>query len=353
MKYLLYISLLCGLLFAGCRSDVVPPEPEHEPTPYTLQVPERFPQPLVPTDNPMTEEGVKLGRMLFYERQLSTNGRSCGSCHIQDKAFILPNSYMGLPPEHYRNIPSLVNLVFNPNYGWIGDHDSLDLVAIGDFGPMFFDISATEVSQRLKAHPEYPELFAKAYPGQDMLTPERVEKSVAYAIAQFIRTIISADSKFDRYLRNEEPLTLAEQRGMQLFFSEKGDCFHCHNSPLFTDNDFHNIGLESSFSGRERGRYSVTGKAGDIGKFGTPTLRNIELTAPYMHDGRFATLEEVIEHYNSGVQHSPTLDPIMTKPGKEYGLQLSAQDKADFKAFLLTLTDRSLLTNPDFKNPHN
>ena len=136
-----------------------------------------------------------------------------------------------------------------------------------------------------------------------------------------------------------------------IFMTERGDCFHCHGNPLFTSNDFRNNGLDCTPQGANSGRYLVTGNANDIGKFSVPTLRNVELTAPYMHDGRYATLEEVVEFYNSGVcMTSPNIDPIMTKPAKEYGLNLWPWEKEDLVNFLKTLTDTTFINNPDYRN---
>ncbi|MBL0309772.1 MAG: c-type cytochrome [Bacteroidetes bacterium] len=142
-----------------------------------------------------------------------------------------------------------------------------------------------------------------------------------------------------------------ELRGLYIFNTEKGDCFHCHSLGLFTDGQFHNIGIDSVFSGVNLGRYNVTGEDGDIGKFKTPSLKNIALTGPYMHDGRFKTLEEVIEFYNSQVRKSPSLDPIMSKPSFKYGLQLTQQDKNDLLAFLKALTDSAFIHNPALAAP--
>ena len=161
----------------------------------------------------------------------------------------------------------------------------------------------------------------------------------------------SSNSKFDRYQRQEEQLSNSELNGMTIFFTEKGDCFHCHGIPLMTNNEFHNIGLDSIFVGNNVGRNYITGSPYDLGKFKTPTLRNVELTSPYMHDGRFTTLEEVVEHYNSDVKRSATVDPIMTKPGKEYGLQLTTQEKQDLVAFLKTLTDWEFVNDTSLASP--
>jgi cytochrome c peroxidase len=198
----------------------------------------------------------------------------------------------------------------------------------------------------LQAHPAYPGLFQAAF-GSSTITREAIGK----ALAQWFRSMISANSRFDQYLRQETAFTPSELNGMVLYLTEAGDCFHCHGLPLLTDNGFHNIGLDSLFAGNDQGRFLETGNTTDIGAFKTPTLRNIALTAPYMHDGRFATLEEVVEHYNSGVLPSPSLDPIMTKPGKENGLNLSPQEKADLVAFLHTFTDATFVSDTALASP--
>ena len=184
-----------------------------------------------------------------------------------------------------------------------------------------------------------------------MGTCDITSKDVAYALAQWFRRLYSADSRYDRYMRHELQLTDSELRGMVIFLTEKGDCFHCHIPPLFTDNGFHNIGLDSVFTGMHIGRQGVTGLPSDRGLFKTPTLRNAAVRGQFMHDGRFVSLEQVIEHYDSGVLRSSTVDPIMTKPGKEYGLQLSAQDRADLLAFLLALTDETFLSDTSLASP--
>ena len=189
----------------------------------------------------------------------------------------------------------------------------------------------------------YPDLFFKAF-GTRTIDSTLVVK----AIAQFERTMISSNSKWDRYLRGEVQLTQAESKGFEIFFTEKGDCFHCHTTILFTDHIFHNNGLDSEFA--DKGLFDVTGDPNDMGKFKTPTLRNLEFTAPYMHDGRFETLEEVIDFYSHEVKFSPTIDPLMKKV-QQGGIQLTDEEKESLLAFLKTLTDNSFNENPDFSNP--
>ena len=204
--------------------------------------------------------------------------------------------------------------------------------------------SWTEVVNRIKENDQYKELFFMAFN-----TTNFDSTHVVKAIAQFERTLISGDSKFDKYIRNEVNLEVSELRGLEIFNSEKGDCFHCHSYPLFASNEFHNNGIDPELL-MDNGRMNVTGEPFDKGKFKSPTLRNIELTAPYMHDGRFQTLEEVIEHYDFGGHNSSTIDPLMKKVG--IGLGLNNQEKSDLIQFLKTLTDTSFIFNKNFK-PNN
>ncbi|MBL7810798.1 MAG: cytochrome-c peroxidase [Bacteroidetes bacterium] len=319
--------------------------------PYQIAVPRNFPSPFLNPENPMTTEGVELGRRLFYEYRLSGNGRSCNSCHLQEKAFMISNVSLGLDPAKYNNIPSLVNLAWNPDYNWNGYHKDLDHVAIGDFGPDFFNSDIHQVISTIAADKSYQTLYKQVFSGTDVFTPGVFEEKTAFAIAQFLRSIVSANSKFDKFVAGKGALTNEEKYGYEIFSSEKGDCFHCHAGSLTTDNSYHNIGLDSVFTLSNSGRAQVTFMAKDIGLYSTPSLRNAALTAPYMHDGRFATLDEVIEHYNSGVRSSATLDPIMTKNNKQLGLKLSSYEKFCLKAFLVSLTDSNLLVNPAYSRP--
>ena len=200
----------------------------------------------------------------------------------------------------------------------------------------------------LQNHNEYPNLFFEAF-GTQTIDSILVTK----AIAQFERTLISANSRFDKHLLGQITLTTSELNGFNVFMDEsKGDCFHCHgnaNNPLWTDNDFHNNGLDATFL--DIGLGKITGDPGDNGKFKSPSLRNLKFTAPYMHDGRFATIDDVINHYSEGLVNSPTIDPLM-KAVNDGGVQLSAIDKADLKAFLISLSDDEFITNPAFQNPN-
>ena len=235
-----------------------------------------------------------------------------------------------------RNASVLVNLGWQTSFNWDGSANNLEEQAFEPItNPIEMHNTWQNVEIKLNAHEEYPELFKSAF-NIDYIDSIHVVK----AISQYERTLISADSKFDRYSKGEEQLTASELNGFAIFNSEKGDCFHCHGTSLFMDNDFHNNGLDNE-PFLDIGLGKITGNPNDYGKFRTPTLRNIEFSAPYMHDGRFTTLEEVIDHYNSGGKNSSTIDPLMKKVG--IGLQLTNQEKTDLIAYLKTLSDYNFI----------
>ena len=326
-------------------------------TPSPLEVPATFAQyinpPYVPANNPQTVEGVALGRKLFYDPILSGDGtQACASCHAPSNAFVDTNQFSigidGLPGT--RNAMPIFNLAWNwdGKFFWDGRAYSLENQAFGPVtDPVEMHNTWPNAVAALQMSSEYPGLFEAAF-GTSTIDSVLVAK----AIAQFERTLISGDSKFDKYLRGELVLSASEFNGFNIFMSENGgDCFHCHGSaanPLWTDNLFHNNGLD--LAPVDPGLAGVTGDPNDHGKFRTPSLRNLVFTAPYMHDGRFSTIDDVIEHYSSGVVVSPTIDPLM-QHSSTGGVGLSAIEKQDLKAFLLTLTDSSFVTNPDFQAP--
>jgi len=280
---------------------------------------------------------------------LSSNGLSCSSCHIREKSFSSP-LFTTVTGEKI-SVPPHVNLAWNPDYNWNGSEPKLDRLCLGDFGPNFFNTNMDSLVKRLKRHSAYPSLFKQAFNIDDVagLSHDALQLKIVYAISQFLRTMISSNSKFDKMVRHELMFTPDEYNGYEIYSTERGDCFHCHDYPLLTSNAFKNNGLDSSLATVNMGRYLVTGNSSDIGKFSAPTLRNIELTAPYMHDGRFQTLEEVVEFYDSGVHFgSPNIDPLMTKPAKQYGLHLTPLEKINLVKFLKTLTDSTFINNPDF-----
>jgi cytochrome c peroxidase len=328
----------------------------YEPTAKSLDIPQIFSEniiaPIIPTDNPQTSQGVALGKKLFFDKILSANGtQACASCHAPQNAFTdngpLSAGIDGIFGS--RNSMPLFNLAWNYNerFNWDGASLSIERQALEPVeNPLELHSNWGAVVDRLQSHPDYPELFRLAFE-TTVITKELAAK----AIAQFERTLISANSKFDRYSLGQATLTPQELNGLDVFSREdKGDCFHCHgnpNNPLWTNNDFHNNGLDATFV--DLGLGAVTGDPNDNGKFRSPSLRNLEYTAPFMHDGRFATIEEVIDHYSEGLQNSSTIDPLM-KQINQGGVQLSDPDKADLKAFLLTLSDPSFINNLDFQN---
>lgn len=346
------LTLIVIILCSSCSSD----DSGYQPASLPLDIPEIFSNniiaPIIPTENPQTVEGVALGKKLFFDRILSADGtQSCATCHSPQSAFAenLPTSVGIDGISGTRNAMPLFNLAWNygERFNWDGSALSLEHQAEEPVeNPIELHSNWDNVVDRLQNHPEYPELFQLAF-NTSTITKELTTK----AIAQFERTLISANSKFDKYTLGLATLTPQELNGLDIFLREdKGDCFHCHgnpNNPLWTDNDFHNNGLDATFT--DLGLGTITGDPNDNGKFRSPSLRNLAYSAPYMHDGRFATLDEVINHYSEGLQNSPTIDPLMKKINQG-GVQLSAQDKADLKSFLLTLSDPSFLNNPDFQN---
>ncbi|NVO19966.1 MAG: cytochrome-c peroxidase [Bacteroidetes bacterium] len=362
------ILILFGMY--GCREK----ENAYQPTPYNLVIPKFFPTHLnIPADNPLTVEGIALGRYLFYDGRLS--GRtvtdsmmSCGTCHLQKNSFecgIDHPKYQGGHPFGITGIQTphvmlpLINLVWNETgYLWSGlvsedgpdpaKRNIEDIVYMGVIAPHEMDADTNRVKAMIQSIPGYPELFEKAF-GSRLVTFRNISK----AIAQFIRTLVSSNSKFDRYLRGEEQLNTQELSGYVLFMTEDGgDCFHCHGgdgNPLFTTNLFYNNGKDAVFTD-QRDRYSVTRNPADIGAYKATTLRNIELTGPYMHDGRYKTLEEVIDFYSEHVTWSPSISPLMHHVN-DGGIHLLPAEKADLIAFIKTLRDEEFLTNPAFSKP--
>lgn len=343
--------------FISCKRDKV----VYEPTPYALKIPSHFPDMIIPEDNPMTVEGVELGRKLFYEELLSgDNTMSCASCHAPANAFTDTNRYStGIDGiQGNRNSMALINLGWATSFFWDGRAATLEEQILGPVpNPIEMHQSWPDAVAKLQNSMEYRNMFFKAF-GDSGIDSIRVSK----AIAQFLRTMISGSSKYDVLYKfaNGIPMSNAEiaiyasitpdeKQGYLLFNdSQKADCFHCHNGTMMRIDGFSNNGIDSAFS--DIGRAAVTGNPSDIGKFKVPTLRNIALTAPYMHDGRFATLDEVIDHYSTGVHVTPTLDPLM-QFSFQGGVNLDPVEKDQLKKFLLLLTDEQFVNNPDFQEP--
>ncbi len=344
------------VIINSCKPDkVVVEDPIDEP--YTLEI-GSFPNPDIAVDNPLTREGVKLGRMLFYEKMLSRNNtQACASCHNQQTAFSDTNKFSigikGLPGG--RHAMSVFNMAWNTNgFFWDGRSHLLrdqSLKPIQDGLEM--DETLVNVVNKLKASANYPPQFKKAF-GTENIDTFLISK----ALEQFMNSIVSNNSKYDKFLAGTATLTAQEERGRFLFFTEYNpafpnatgaDCQHCHGGANFENDKYMNNGIDNDASITDIGRQKVTNNPSHKGAFKVPSLRNVELTFPYMHDGRFKTLEEVIDHYNL-VKNSTTLDPSFQQQLPN-GLQLSASDKQALVAFLKTLTDTKLATDTRYSSP--
>ena len=336
---------------AGAQAAVEHPKPLYLPkkfTPYPFQMSATFPIPDLPPDNPLTVERVELGKTLFFDRRLSINDKqSCADCHSPQKAFTDGRlTARGAEGDFGpRNTMPLFNLAWKKEFFWDGRAKSIREQVLQPIqNPIEMHQTLTNLVVKLAKTGCYPALFAAAFG-----SPEITAEKISLALENYLLTLTSFDSKFDRVLRGQEKFTPEEQRGFQLFSTEYdprrgqygADCFHCHGGPLFQSQSFANNGLDDSF--KDPGREKVTGKASDLGKFAVPSLRNIALTAPYMHDGRFKTLAEVVDHYVSGVKRSATLDPNIAKH-PDGGVPLSAADQKALVAFLNTLTDEKYLS---------
>lgn len=319
-----------------------------------ISLPNYFPPFPSQPDNPMTAEGVELGRMLFFDPILSGNNKiSCATCHAPHKAFtdgIALGSAGMSGTRLLRHSPTLINIAWATNgLFWDGGSTNLESQA---FAPLAahdeMDQNLFELLQELNTNPKYIEAFKKAF--QDTIRINYVMK----ALAQFQRSLVSFQSKYDQVQQGTASFTIAESKGLAFF---ERNCSGCHAPPLFTDHQFHNNGLEEDFSNTDhegvyQGRFRITFLPEDLGKFKTPSLRNIALTAPYMHDGRFSDLDAVIAHYSGGVKKSNTLSTLLFTPLQNtYGVVMSEEDKVNLKAFLKTLTDSTIAANKKFSNP--
>ena len=351
---MLVISLMnsgCGLDESGAISHIsedggeaISPIPDMvqcetlSTTPYMFDLPAHFPSFVAPVYNQTTEEGVALGKRLYYDKMLSVGGplegKACASCHFQSSSFS-------------KNAPGTAVLL-HTNLNW-----STHFLWNGKVSGSLEEVMGFEITEFFQANialfkddQTYQRMNCEAFGSNDISGTD-----MANAMAQWMRTLVSSNSKYDRFLAGDEGLTELESMGETIFNTNIGDCFKCHSMPLTTDLLFHNNGLEYNPDGFDLGRFNVTGDPADKGRFKTPTLRNIALTAPYMHDGRFQTLEEVVEHYNSGVRWSTTLDPVLQTSDMKYGLGLSQINKDALVAFLKTFTDTAFTTDPKFSDP--
>ncbi len=304
-----------------------------------LEVPAGWPAPRYRfDDNPVTAAGFALGRQLFYDPSLSRDGSvACGSCHQQFVAFAhadhrVSHGVGGVNGR--RNSPALFNLAWQPDFMWDGAGTHLETQPILPIGnPLEMATTLEEVIAKLQADPRYPPRFAQAF-GDPRIDSQRLLR----ALAQFTGTLVSADSHYDRAIAGRERFSADEQAGLAVF---RAHCASCHAEPLFTDYSYRSNGLDAVV--KDRGRAAISGHAEDEGRFRVPSLRNIALTAPYMHDGRFATLEQVLDHYQHGIAPAPNLDPALAG-----GVALDEDQRRQLLAFLQTLTDTGFVDDPRF-----
>lgn len=336
------IAVICSLLalvsIASCKKEIVETVAQF----VGFHKPENFPEPAYHFEtNPVTEEGFELGRRLFYEPRLSRNNTvSCGSCHIQSSAF----THHGHDVSHgiddrlgKRNAPPIMNLAWHTSFNWDGGVFDLDLQPIVPITAHFeMDETIENVLQKLREHADYPTLFQKAFGTAD-ITPASMLK----ALSQFQLMCISSNSKYDSVLRNQTSFTAQEQAGYALYQSK---CGSCHKEPLFTDFSFRNNGIGIGFN-NDSGRYEITLNMNDLYKFKVPSLRNLKYTAPYMHDGRYYTLDAALDRYAQAKPYSQNIDPIFDKGDGTYGIELSIEESTQLKAFLNTLNDEHFVRN--------
>lgn len=349
---------------------------------WTWDLPSYVPAPRVPADNPMSEAKFQLGRHLFYDKRLSGDGSlSCGSCHLQSRAFTDGReTSLGMTGEHTpRNAPSIVNSAWHATYTWA--NPALVTLERQMENPLFGerpiemgvnDANRAQIVARFRADPNYRRWFKEAFP--EKAEPVSFE-TIIKAISAFQRGAVSFNSRYDQYLQGKIKLAEAEQRGHDLYFGEKAECHHCHGSVNLddqfvhaktreADTPFHNTGLynidgKGGYPYPNRGLFDITAEADDMGKFRAPSLRNIAVTGPYMHDGTVASLEDVVEIYSQGgrkIDAGPNAGDGRASPLKSgliVKIDLTPQEKADLVAFLKTLTDETLLTSPRFADPWN
>ena len=347
-----------AVIISACNQDPDPDPVVYDDTPYTLDF-GTFPPPTAQAANLLTAQKIVLGRMLFYETKLSSNlTQACADCHRQEHAFTDTAQFsVGAEGDiGGRQAMAIFNMAWH-SYGffWDGRAPELHDQATQPIqNPVEMNETIPSVIAKLSADQSYKDQFVRAF-GDETITEERMGE----AMEQFMFTFISNDSKYDRFLAGSATLTASEERGRALYFAEYNeffpnesgaDCAHCHSGITFENDQYMNNGLDAEANFDDLGRFEETDDAADKAKFKVTSLRNIEMTPPYMHDGRFQTLEEVVDHYNNGIEQSSTLDPALNATTAT-GLMLDAQEKADLVAFLKTLTDQTYLNNPDFASP--
>lgn len=340
MVRLLFGFILCGLGLVTCQKEDLP----ESNNPYTLRPPDHFPPVLYPLqNNPITKNGFELGKALFEDPLLSIdNSISCSSCHVKAVAFTDPQHILslGVFDQHgTRNAPMIANLAFQKEFLFDGGISHLDFV------PVFAIENKKEMGEtmagvvaKLNQSEKYRQQFQVTFPETDSISSPYILK----ALSQYMLLLISDNSRFDQYLRGELTLSQEEKKGHQIFVEK---CAQCHSGNLFTNQQFMNNGLDSTFT--DRGRAIISETEDDAGKFKVPSLRNIDLTAPFMHDGRFQTLEQVLQHYRSGIKYSPTLASELIN-NDQPGISMTDEEAENLILFLKTLTDYEFISNPIF-----
>lgn len=338
------VAFIVGVLLFSCQGEGVSPIEDS----FAFQRPANFPLATYTfQNNPVTKNGFELGRTLFYDPVLSSdNTIACANCHQQARGFSDPVHKFSKgvnDASGFRNAPAIQNMAFLNNFFWDGGVSHLDFVPINAItSEIEMNEKLDRVIAKLNASNEYPERFNAAFG-----TSEVNSQRMLFALSQFMIMMVSADSRYDHYVRGEGEIFSADElEGMALF---KTKCSACHATDLFTDGSFRNNGLNTNFE-QDAGRERITELSGDRGKFKVPSLRNAELTAPYMHDGRFKNLEEVLDHYAQSVKDSETLDPILKQDGSP-GIAMTEAERAKIITFIKTLTDRNFTNDKRFSNP--
>lgn len=338
----IFMILSLGVLAVeGCRDKAAGSK---EPTALILSQPSNFPPPNdLFRDNPLTREGFELGRKLFYDNRLSRDGStSCGSCHQQFAAFATLDHALshGIGNQFTtRNAPGLFNLAWMKEFHWDGGIGHLEVQPLSPItAPNEMGETMEDLLRELNSDSRYREMFRAAFGD-----PQIGSQGLLKALSQFMGSVVSAESKYDRVMRGQASFGLAEESGYAVF---RAKCANCHREPLFTDLSYRNTGMPLSSGLNDHGRMRITRLRGDSLKFRVPSLRNVMLTAPYGHDGRFATVSAVIEHYRSGINDGPTLDPVLKNR-----ISISNNERADLIQFLHTLTDTTFTKDKRFSDP--
>ncbi|RFM27081.1 cytochrome-c peroxidase [Deminuibacter soli] len=342
MKRWLYILFITACIAAG--SSFIAREAVHTPTIVHFDIPEGWPKPVYPfKENPLTQEGIALGRRLFYDGRLSKDGNfPCASCHQQFAAFSTYDHSLSHGYNYTlttRNAPALFNLAWQASFMHDGGINHLDLQPLAPLtAPNEMAETIDSVLKKLRADTSYRKQFTAAF-GDATINTRRTMQ----ALSQFLLTLVSAGSKYDRVQRGTASFNLPERLGYAIF---RQKCASCHAEPLFTDFSYRNIGLPADTTLNDLGRMRITHHSTDSLKFKVPSLRNVAVTAPYGHDGRFYSIDDVLQHYRSGVVNTPTTDPLLQK-----GIPLSNFEIGQLKAFLYTLTDSAFITDKRFGIP--